>query len=165
MKRQLIFTLCLVFTIAVGSLAGVAQAKDGAILQGEFAGLLADRLELVDNDVILTRAQKIAALEDLRFAPAEGYIAEERLTLKQLVVVLVRIYNFERDLPENYTHEDAVTLLIQKGILKEEDKLEIYVLYIRAVSIIANIEPIPGQKPGLVLLPRVPVGPPASPVD
>ncbi len=40
-----------------------------------------------------------------------------------------------------------------------------YVLYIRAVQIIAQIEPVPQYRPGLILLPRVPSGPPASPTE
>jgi len=165
MRKMLAIVFVMVVVLAAVSITTEVKAKEGVILQGEFAGLLFDRLELVEQDVILTRAQKIKALEDLKFAPDEGYADREPLAMKQLVVVLVRIYSLEGNLPDHYTEEDAFKVLIEKKILKEEDKLEVYVLYIRAVSLIADIQPIPGQKPGLVLLPRVPVGPPASPVD
>ncbi|MBN1879750.1 hypothetical protein JW823_06535 [bacterium] len=143
-----------------------ADAKEGYILEDEFAGLLFDRLEIADKSEVLTKAQKIMALEELRFAPDDGYQEGEQLLCNDLVQILIRVYGLEKELPQGYSMEDAFRLLVERKILKEdEDKLEGYVLYIRAELIISQIEPVPQYRPGLILLPRVPSGPSASPIE
>lgn len=151
--------------IIVSMVCESIRAKDGYILEDEFAGILFDRLEIADKSMLLTKDQKILALEDMRFAPDDGYQIGEQLTVRDLVTILIRVYGLEKDLPNPYTHEEALQLLIERKILKEEDKLEMYVLYLRAELIIAQIEPVPLYRPGLILLPRVPSGPPASPTE
>lgn len=151
--------------IIVSMANGSVRAKVGYILEDEFAGILFDRLEIADKSTLLTKDQKILALEDMKFAPDDGYQTGEQLTVRDLVTILVRVYGLEKELPNPYTYEQALQLLIERKILKEEDKLDMYVLYIRAELIIAQIDPVPLYRPGLILLPRVPSGPPASPIE
>lgn len=164
-KRILfLFTVTAVW-MAFGPFDTVIEGKEGYIKQCEFAGALFDRLEIAPKDIVLTKEQKIRALEELRFAPEEGYIIGELMLRDGLITVLIRIYELEKDLPADYTLEDALNLLIEKNILKEEDRLETHVTYDRAVQIIFMIEPIPHIRPGLILLPRVPIGPDTSPTE
>lgn len=164
MKTRTMMLVMLVALVTTSLLPGQALAKRGYILQDEFAGLLFERLELVKEDVMTTKKQRIDALEELMLAPDNGYTVGEKLTLHQLVQVLVRVYSLEDNISKPYDHDEALDLLIKKGILEETDKLEVYVLYIKAVIILQGVPSTASNTGKVPLSGRIP-RPPASPID
>ena len=142
-----------------------AIGNEGIINQDDFASLLFDRLDLADNATSQTKEQKIQSLEELNFAPINGYAANTPLSMKQLVQILVRVHSLDAELQNSNSYDSAMDLLIRKGILEEKDRGVDFVERTMADSVVSDITPSLGTKSGFLVVPHVPIAPPASPIE
>ncbi len=144
---------------------GIAMAKDHIVLHEEFAGLLFDRLNLGQENAHLSKAEKISTLSELNYQPRGGYTVGKEMTFGEMAVVLVRVLNFESQLPDNYTEEDAIEFLLKKEIITDQEKPNQKLFFSTAMRTINNIADTSTVVPHNILLPRIPVEPPFSQID
>lgn len=153
-----------ILVMIVLSLLVIPVTAKGAVMsQKEFVRHLFNHLELVDRDINLNVDDQMQALTELNFLPKEGYRLDENMTFGEMAVVLTRIYDLEEKLKPEYSDTEAIQLLVDKKILKDNLPPESELEYSEGILRINEIPRSPSYLQRTVLLPRyVPEGP-ASP--